>query len=183
MSSRIWTEWSAQKTRRHKMLVDELEELFNVQNNFKALKSATQMIAAYPAWGGDADTTRVDASTPRWVIDKSWKLCQRESAGNAVKIIMFSKNDLNLLHNLMSDYIVLVANGHDIHLYSRMTGHEWIVLSPYDGSACEILHRHSNKYPFHHQRGQYTSIVFAFDFIRKHDAWYYNRKERHKASL
>lgn len=31
------------------MLVDELEELFNVQNNFKALKSATQMIAAYPA--------------------------------------------------------------------------------------------------------------------------------------
>ena len=35
---------------------------------------------------------------------------------------MFSKNDFNLLYDLRSEYIVLVANGHDIHLYSRMTG-------------------------------------------------------------
>lgn len=96
---------------------------------------------------------------------------------------MFSKNDFNLLYDLRSEYIVLVANGHDIHLYSRMTGHEWIVISPYDGNACEILHRHSVRCPFHRQRGQYASLVLALDYIKKHDTWYYNRTERHKASL
>ena len=98
---------------------------------------------------------------------------------------MFSRNELNLLHNLKleEEYIVLVENGHDVHLYSRMTGHEWIVISPYDGSTCEILHRHSVRYPFHHQRGKYASLVLAFDYIRKHDTWYYNKTEWHNASL
>lgn len=114
----------------------------------------------------------------------AWPNNKRYNRGNPQEMLMFSRNDLCLLHNLKSEeYIVLVENGHDVHLYSRMTGHEWIVISPYGGSVCEILHRHSVRYPFHHQRGKYASLVLAFDYIRKHDTWYNNKTERRTASL
>ena len=66
---------------------------------------------------------------------------------------MFSRDDLFLLRTLEQEYAVLIANCHDIRLRSNLTGHEWIVVSPYDGSSCEILHRHSGRDSFHHQRG------------------------------
>ena len=52
------------------MLEDELEELFSVQNDLKALQSVAEMTAAYPAWGGDSDTVRVVACALVPIIDK-----------------------------------------------------------------------------------------------------------------
>ena len=52
------------------MLKDELEELFSVQNDLKALQSVAEMTASYPAWGGDADTVRVVACALGTVIAK-----------------------------------------------------------------------------------------------------------------
>ena len=71
---------------------------------------------------------------------------------------------------------------HDIKLRSRLTGHEWIIVSPYDGSSCEILHRHSDRDSFHHQKGQHSCLSKALDYIRSHDCWY-SKKERLSASL
>lgn len=84
---------------------------------------------------------------------------------------MFSRDELSLLSSLEAEYSILVSNGHDIHLKSRLTGHEWIIISPYDGSDCEILHRHSARYPFHHQRGRYASLESAMKYITSHDEW------------
>ena len=95
---------------------------------------------------------------------------------------MFSRDELLLLRTLEQEYVVLIANYHDVRLRSYLTGHEWIVISPYDGSLCEILHRHSVRYTFHHQRGRYPSLVSALDYIYKHDLWY-SKKERTCASL
>ena len=85
---------------------------------------------------------------------------------------MFSRDDLFLLRTLEQEYAVLIANCHDIRLRSNLTGHEWIVISPYDGCSCEILHRHSGRDPFHHQQGRYKSLSLALDYIRGHDQWY-----------
>ena len=90
---------------------------------------------------------------------------------------MFSRNDEQLLRSLRAEYSILVSNGHDIHLKSCLTGHEWIIISRYDSSACEILHRHLSRYLFHHQRGQYSSLESAIDYICRHDIWYYNKKK------
>lgn len=89
---------------------------------------------------------------------------------------MFRQDELDLVYSLKDDYQVLICNAHDIRLRSKTTGHEWIVISPYDGSACEILHRHSVRNSFHHQRGQYDSIMSAIEYIKRHDQWY--SKER-----
>ncbi len=91
---------------------------------------------------------------------------------------MFCREELLSLRDL-DEYAVLVSNGHDIRLKSCLTGHEWIIISPYDGSSCEILHRHSPDGPFHHQRGQYKSLSSALDYIRRHDAWFCE-KTRHR---
>lgn len=90
---------------------------------------------------------------------------------------MFSHNELLSLNLLRQDYHILVSNGHDIRLKSRFTGHEWIIISPYNGGQCEILHRHSVKDPFHHQRGRYSSLASALEYIRGHDEWY-TRKQK-----
>ena len=95
---------------------------------------------------------------------------------------MFSRNDLDLLHALEPEYAITVSNGHDIRLRSRITNHEWIIISPYDGSSCEIQHRHSAHYPFHHQRGKYDTLALALNYIKNHDSWY-REKERRKASI
>ena len=89
---------------------------------------------------------------------------------------MFSRDDLFLLRTLEQEYAVLIANCHDIRLRSNLTGHEWIVVSPYDGSSCEILHRHSGRDSFHHQRGQYSSLSSALEYIQRHDQWYSRKR-------
>ena len=88
---------------------------------------------------------------------------------------MFNQDELCLLSSLEDEYTILISNGHDVRLRSRLTGHEWIIISPYDGSACEILHRHSERYSFHQQRGRYSSLESAIDYIHNHDIWYYNK--------
>ena len=89
---------------------------------------------------------------------------------------MFSQNDLELLTNIQDYYIILHVNGHDIHLYSRITSHEWIIISPYDNSACVIRHRHSVKDSFHIQSGRYSSLNASLQYIIKHDNWYHRKK-------
>ena len=88
---------------------------------------------------------------------------------------MFCREELLSLRDL-NEYAVLVSNSHDIRIRSHITGHEWIVISPYDGSSCEILHRHSDRSPYHHQRGQYKSLSSALDYIRQHDTWFCEKK-------
>ena len=81
------------------------------------------------------------------------------------------------LFPIQTEYVILILNGHDIKIRSRLTGHEWIIVSPYDGSSCEILHRHSDRDPFHHQKGQYSCLSRALDYIIKHDRWYIKKRE------
>ena len=85
---------------------------------------------------------------------------------------MFCREELLSLKYLEESYTILIFNHHDIRLRSHLTGHEWVIISPYDGSSCEILHRHSARSPFHHQHGRYGSLSSALDYIRQHDAWF-----------
>ena len=94
---------------------------------------------------------------------------------------MFSRDELSLLRSsLGGEYSILVSNGHDIHLRSCLTGHEWIIISPYDGSACALLHRHSMRVSFHHQQGRYGSLFSALEYIVRHDTWYHEKQRRDK---
>ena len=88
---------------------------------------------------------------------------------------MFNRDNLVPLSSLKREYDIIISNGHDIRLQSKLTGHEWIIISPYDGSSCEILHRHSVRDPFHHQRGRCPSLTDAIEYIRNHDSWYCQR--------
>ena len=88
---------------------------------------------------------------------------------------MFSKKEMSSLLLFIEQYDILICNAHDIRLRSKTTGHEWIIISPYDGSACEILHRHSSRYAFHHQRGKYLSMQAALAYIKEHDNWFAKR--------
>ena len=88
---------------------------------------------------------------------------------------MFSKKEMALLPLLGGEYDIFISNAHDVRLRSKTTGHEWIIISPYDGSACEILHRHSARYAFHHQRGKYLSMQTALAYIKEHDNWFAKR--------
>lgn len=95
-----------------------------------------------------------------------------KSVNSAVTAKMFRKDELLWLNALGQEYIIRVSNCHDIHLQSLLTGHEWIIISPYDNSSCQILHRHTNRDPFHHQRGRYDSLLSAIEYIKRHDQWY-----------
>ena len=94
---------------------------------------------------------------------------------------MFNRGELSLLSSLESEYNILTINGHDIHLKSFLTEHEWIIISPYNINSCQILHRHSYRTPFHSQRGRYDSLFLALEYIKQHDIWYYG-KQRHNES-
>ena len=85
---------------------------------------------------------------------------------------MLRLDELAMVYALRDDYRTLICNAHDVHLRSMLTGHEWIIISSYDSSSYEILHRHSARDPFHHQQGQYESLSLALDYIRGHDQWY-----------
>ena len=87
---------------------------------------------------------------------------------------MFLRSELDLVCSLRDEYKILICNAHDIRLLSRMTGHEWIIISPYDKRCCEVLHRHSGKDPFHYQ-GKYRLLTSAIGYIQKHDTWYSRR--------
>ena len=91
---------------------------------------------------------------------------------------MFSKKDLaELIPRTGKEYNVIRSNGHDVHLHSLSTGHDWIIMSNYADGQCIIMHRHSDRYSYHRQRGHYASIWDALDYIRMHDAEY---SKRHK---
>lgn len=92
---------------------------------------------------------------------------------------MLRQGEIDLVYSLLKEYEILVCNAHDVRLRSLLTGHEWIIISPYDGSSCEILHRHSDQSPFHHQQGRYGSFSSALDYIKSHDVWY-DRKRNGK---
>ena len=84
---------------------------------------------------------------------------------------MFSRDELLSFDKLRDDYSILCSNCHDIRLKSRLTGHEWVIISPYGRGSCEILHRHSGRDPFHHQKGRYPTLWEALEYIKNHDAW------------
>ena len=92
---------------------------------------------------------------------------------------MLRLDELARVQSLKENYSILICNAHDVHLQSRTIGHEWIIISPYDGGLCEILHRHSCRDPFHHQHGRYASLVAALAYIQGHDEWY-SRKRRNE---
>ena len=94
---------------------------------------------------------------------------------------MFSIDELERLRSFERDYSVLISNGHDIRLLSKMSGHEWIIISPYAGGSCEVLHRHWGRDPFHHQRGRYRTLFSALEYIKQHDLWYYGNLRRNKS--
>lgn len=96
---------------------------------------------------------------------------------------MFCREELMSLKYLEESYTILIFNHHDIRLRSRLTGHEWIIISPYDGSSCEILHRHSDRSPLHHQQGRYESLSAALEYIRQHDAWFCEKRRRREIRI
>ena len=91
---------------------------------------------------------------------------------------MFRLDELAMVCALRDSYRILICNAHDVRLRSLLTGHEWIIISPYDGSSCEILHRHSGQDPFHHQQGKYDSLLSAIEYIRGHDQWYSKKRTK-----
>ena len=87
---------------------------------------------------------------------------------------MFSKEDLaELIPRVGGEYNVIRSNGHDIYLHSLLTGHDWIVMSNYADMQCIIMHRHSDRYPYHRQHGHYASIWSALEYINLHDKSYF----------
>ena len=89
---------------------------------------------------------------------------------------MFSKVDIRYLRESTSRFTVQQLNGHDVTLHSDETGHDWMIVSNYEGADCYILHRHCRRYPYHRQRGQYGSLSEALDYIIGHERWYVENK-------
>ena len=102
-----------------------------------------------------------------------------------LEVSLFNESDLALLDtdDFKKRYDVLIANAHDIRLHSRLTGHDWIIISDYSCRHCQIQHRHSSIYPFHHQRGRHKSLSDALHYIRNHDTWFHNRQAQHRKEL
>ena len=93
---------------------------------------------------------------------------------------MFSKEELKLIAEIGKEYRVIRLNGHDVHLHSLSTGHDWIVMSNYADEQCIIMHRHSDRYPYHRQHGHYASVWDALVYIRQHDESYYKHHMKSK---
>lgn len=87
---------------------------------------------------------------------------------------MFSKSDIEHLKQL--PYDILQQNNHDVTIHSRITDHEWTIVSNYETQECYILHRHSRRYPFHRQQGRYKDLKEALTYIANHDAWFSDNK-------
>lgn len=89
---------------------------------------------------------------------------------------MFNKKEMSSLLLLAEQYDILICNAHDIRLRSKTTNHEWIIISPYDNSSNVILHRHSRRNSFHHQRGLHDSLTSALEYIHMHDEWFFKNR-------
>ena len=85
---------------------------------------------------------------------------------------MFSREDLAIIKNNTSKYIILQMNHHDVTIHSSRSGHDWIIVSNYSGNDCFILHRHSRKYPYHRQQGHFKSLKDALGYIDRHEEWF-----------
>ena len=86
---------------------------------------------------------------------------------------MIANDELRLIRERAgSDYRFIIVTNHDIWLHSCLTGHDWKIVSNYADARCTLLHRHSERYPFHDQPGHFRNAVAAFEEIRKHDRWH-----------
>ena len=94
---------------------------------------------------------------------------------------MFTTSDLTILTtiNFKKLYDVRIVNAHDVSLHSRISGHDWIIISSYTAGSCIIMHRHSNKDSFHRQHGHYESLQDALNYISHHDSWFSGKRKRH----
>ena len=90
---------------------------------------------------------------------------------------MFNRSDLTSLDQLRHKYTIIVCNQHDVTFHSERTGHDWIIVSKYDTSTCYILHRHSQRAPYHRQQGEYRSFEEAMDYIEGHEIWFSAHKK------
>ena len=91
---------------------------------------------------------------------------------------MFNSADFEYLYQ--QPYDILQQNNHDLMIHSRITDHEWIVVSNYESPDCYILHRHSRRYAFHRQRGSYKDLKEALCYIANHDEWFSNNKSKER---
>lgn len=87
---------------------------------------------------------------------------------------MFSKTDIEYLRQ--QPYKIILLNYHDVAIHSDRTGHDWTIVSNYEGPDCYILHRHSRKVPFHRQEGRYKDLREALDYINLHEEWFVKNK-------
>ena len=82
--------------------------------------------------------------------------------------------DAESLAKLDSDYFnVIVADGRDVTIQSKNTGHYWYLHCtdyPTEGT-CVIFHKHSYSCPYH-QHGRSHSLRHALRSIRRHDVWH-----------
>lgn len=69
---------------------------------------------------------------------------------------MFDEPGMKRLKN--SSYEILRLNHNDTTIHRQRTGHDWIIVSGYDRPDCYIFHRHSRRYPYHQQKGNYRSL-------------------------
>lgn len=67
---------------------------------------------------------------------------------------MFSKEELKSLDTKY--FAVIVADGYDVTVMSRNTGHYWYIHNPeYPGKgSCVIFHKHKASHPYHHMAGR-----------------------------
>ena len=83
---------------------------------------------------------------------------------------MFTDSDIVRLRQ--TSYSLLQITHHDVTIHSELTGHDWIIISYYDSSDCYILHRHSRRYSYHRQKGNYKSLKDALKYIMEHEKWF-----------
>ncbi len=81
--------------------------------------------------------------------------------------------DTESLAKLDADYFnVIVADGRDVTIQSKNTGHYWYLhCTEYPTEeACVIFHKHNYSCPYH-QHGRARSLRQALKSIKRHDAW------------
>lgn len=81
--------------------------------------------------------------------------------------------DTESLAKLDADYFnVIVADGRDVTIQSKNTGHYWYLhCTEYPTEeACVIFHKHSYSCPYH-QHGRARTLQQALRNIKRHDAW------------
>ena len=84
--------------------------------------------------------------------------------------------DAESLAKLDADYFnVIVADGRDVTIQSKNTGHYWYLHNteyPAEGN-CVIFHKHKASHPYH-LHGRAGTLPQAVRSIKKHDKWQMN---------